>query len=363
MAQNIQRGPGSIQTLPGILKQRDVRMPLLVCGATYQALNLEAVLHALSIHTVRFQGFSSNPRYEDILSGVSLFLNEGCDAIIAIGGGSAIDTAKCIRHFSDTSPDADMLREPRRSSQVPLIAIPTTAGTGSESTRFAVIYRNNIKQTVTHDRLLPDDAILDAALLRSLPVYPKTCALLDALCQGIESWWAAASTEESILYAQRAVTGIIQHMDRYLSGRFNPDTAQSILNAANDAGQAIHITMTTAPHGLSYMLTTLYGLPHGHAVAILLPAVWRYMLAHPDDCTDRRGRDYLSCVFQNIANAMNASDALSAIDRFQSALTQYRINPPRIQAGHLHEMAASVSSTVVRHVPPCPGRYFAGLGY
>ena len=272
---------------------------LLVTDASYPFLSIKDDVEALPIQAVPFSGFTSNPVFEDVCQGVRLCLDEGCDAILAIGGGSAIDVAKCIKLAVLAEAGIRSLIPPLVSSRVaadgsrlPLIAIPTTAGTGSESTHNAVMYYEGAKQTVTNDAILPDVALLEPAVLRTLPLYQKKCTLLDALCQGIESWWSVHSTDESKAYARTAVETIIAHADDYLT-RGDAAAAAHIMLAANYAGRAINISATTAPHAMSYKLTSLYHLPHGHAVALCLPEVWDYMLAGADACTDPRGADYL----------------------------------------------------------------------
>jgi alcohol dehydrogenase class IV len=122
------------------------------------------------------------------------------------------------------------------------------------------------------------------------------------------------------------VETIMANMDRYLSG--DPDAARAIMDAANRAGQAINITQTTAPHAFSYKLTSLYSLPHGHAVALCLPPIWRYMLANGSRCTDPRGWEHLQRVFESISHAMQCNIALDAVSLFQSLLSKLGMQRP-----------------------------------
>jgi alcohol dehydrogenase class IV len=151
---------------------------------------------------------------------------------------------------------------------------------------------------------VPDYAVLVPELLKELPVYQKKCTLLDALCQAIESWWSVNSTEESIAYSQKAIAEIKENWEAYIFE--NTDlAAKKIMEAANYAGRAINITATTAPHAMSYKITSLYQFPHGHAVAVCLPEVWRYMLCHTGDCNDARGSVYLDSVLEQISSRMD----------------------------------------------------------
>lgn len=290
---------GGINNLGEILRGVNTQKYLLVCGGSFSYLGISDSLEKLNIPHVKFTGFKPNPLYEDVCNGVRVFNDEQCDAIVAIGGGSALDVAKCIKLFCKMEPGKNYLTQQYTDTGVPLIAVPTTAGTGSESTKHAVIYYQGEKQSVSHDSIVPNYAILEPSLLKPLPLYQKKCTLLDALCQGIESWWSVNSTEQSIRYAKLAVETIVKYMDDYLETASDEAMAQIML-ASNYAGRAINLTQTTAPHAMSYKLTTLYGLPHGHAVALCLPLVWRYMLEHTGDCIDPRGSAYLKSVFKEI---------------------------------------------------------------
>ena len=253
-----------------------------------------------------------------------MFNDHHCDSIVAIGGGSTIDVAKCIKLYCKMDTAQNYLQQECVDSGVPLIAIPTTAGTGSESTRYAVIYFEGKKQSITHESLVPNYAVLEPILLKTLPLYQKKCTMLDALCQGIESWWSVNSTDESKQYSQTAVKMIAANWHDYVFE--NSDAAAaSIMKAANFAGRSINITQTTAPHAMSYKITSMFGLPHGHAVAICLPEVWDYMEDHLDQCIDDRGGVYLKQVFVNIAQELDCLSVQDAIQKFREMLVELQI--------------------------------------
>ncbi len=174
-------------------------------------------------------------------------------AITALGGGSAIDFAKAYRYY--------------RKLTCPLIAIPTTAGTGSEATRFAVVYVEGKKTSLDDPSILPDVAIVDSDFLKGSPMYLKACTAMDALCQAIESVWALGGTEESRGYAFEAIKLIAPAIRPFVNSE-NPFAATDMARGAFLAGKAINISRTTAAHALSYSITSRYGIPHGHAVAL-----------------------------------------------------------------------------------------------
>ena len=313
--------------LADLARELNIKKYFLVCGTSFYGLKAAMALSKCGVSYEAFSDFTPNPVYGDVCKGVQCFLNSGCDAILAIGGGSAIDVAKCISIFSELPQEQDFLQQEYRPRKVPLIAVPTTAGTGSESTGFAVIYRNGEKISVTSDFILPDVALLDSSLLFNLPDYYKKSAMMDALCQALESWWSVKSTRESIGFARQAVQLIRDYGTAYLEG--NETAAEKVLKAANLAGHAIHITQTTAPHAMSYKMTTLYGLAHGHAVALGFSEVWKYMQDHLSDCIDKRGQDYLMQVFQDMAVCMGYENAWMAAEGFAHSLKQLELLPPQ----------------------------------
>ena len=275
---------------------------------------------------------------------MDLFQITKCDTILAVGGGSSLDVAKCIKLYCQMSKDDIYLNQAYKDTGVKLIAIPTTAGTGSESTRYAVIYYDGKKQSVTHDSIIPNIAILEPKVLKTLPLYQKKCTMLDALCQGIESWWSVNSTEESKKLSKEAVETMMQWWHEYIFENTD-ESASQIMHAANLAGQAICITQTTAAHAFSYKITSMYKLPHGHAVAVCLPEIWKYMLLHLDKCIDSRGSQYLDEVFNHIAISMRCHQPEQAIDKFLQMMVEMEMFGPSV-VGNRDDEIDSLSNSV-----------------
>ena len=297
---------------------------MLVCDSSFSFLPIKDYFKPAAV----FDHFTPNPLYEQVCEGVELFNSNQCDAIVAVGGGSTIDVAKCIKLYCRMDHGRNYLNQVCTDSGVPLIAMPTTAGTGSESTRYAVIYYEGKKQSITHESIVPDYAILEPALLKSLPLYQKKCTMLDALCQGIESMWSVNSTNDSMIYSKIAIQMIMDHWHGYIEAN-NEEDAKYIMMAANYAGRAINITQTTAPHAMSYKLTSMYGLPHGHAVALCLPEVWLYMLEHVDKCVDPRGADHLKFVFEWLGQIMECDSAYKGLMMFRAIMFALEMSQPQ----------------------------------
>lgn len=332
-----QRIINGISKLQDILSEVGCKKLFLVIDSSYPFLNIKDTIEALPVaEKVKFSDFTPNPLYEQVCNGIELMKTSHCDTILSLGGGSAIDVAKCIKLAvlanegnAAIIPPLVSQRLPIDGTKIPLIAIPTTAGTGSESTHNAVMYYEGAKQTVTNDGVLPDYAVLEPSVLKTLPLYQKKCTMMDALCQGIESWWSVNSTDESKEYSKTAVRLIMANWKEYI---FNNDdnAASEIMLAANYGGRAINLAQTTAAHAMSYKITSLYNLPHGHAVALCLPEIWGYMLGHLDCCVDIRGEKYVEEVFDNISLSIGAHGAEDAIRIIRNMMSEMGLDSPVI---------------------------------
>ena len=306
----------------------------VVSDSSFPFLNIKDDIENMGYPHVMFSDFTPNPVFEDVSKGIDLFQITKCDTLLAVGGGSAIDVAKCIKLAVLSKEGNDAILPPLVNTRVecdgtklPFIAIPTTAGTGSESTHNAVMYYEGSKQTVTNDGILPDYAILEPSVLKTLPLYQKKCTMMDALCQGIESWWSVNSTEESYEYSRKAIELIMANWHKYIFEN-DEEAAVNIMLGANYGGRAINITATTAAHAMSYKITSLYKLPHGHAVAVCLPEIWEYMLEHPEECIDKRGSAYLMGVFDEIAHSMGVGSPAEAIAIFRDMMQEMEFSNP-----------------------------------
>jgi len=331
----------------------------LVCDSSYPFLKIKDDIESMGIPHVLFSDFTPNPLYEQVCKGIDLFQITKCDSILAVGGGSAIDVAKCIKLAVLAKDGNSALIPPLVSTRVecdgfkiPFIAIPTTAGTGSESTHNAVMYYKGEKQTVTNDGILPDYAILEPSVLKTLPLYQKKCTMMDALCQGIESWWSLNSTEVSYEYSRKTIELIMENWRKYIFEN-DDEAAAKIMQAANYGGRAINITQTTAAHAMSYKITSLYKLPHGHAVAVCLPEIWEYMIDNLDKCIDVRGQDYLFGVFSDISNSMSCENPRRAIIFFRQMMKEMDLKNPKAvnRKEELRVLSTSVNPTRLKNNP------------
>lgn len=299
------------------IKKFSPKSILLVHGKTFYRLTLAKIFDDL--RTVHFTNFKPNPLFESVEEGVKVFRENNCDMIIAIGGGSAIDVAKCIKLNA--------------AQDVEFIAAPTTAGTGSEATRFAVVYKGGEKQSITAPCLIPNAIYFDAEPLKILPVYQRKATLLDAFSHAAESYWSIKANDVSRAFAKEALRIIVALYENYFDGKTSDAENISLLYAAYLAGKAINISKTTAGHAMSYKLTSLFGISHGHAAALCNAELWQYMQSSDavKDLTeiigDKTFRELLTCA-EFISPLKDASDP--DFDSTLEFLTS-SVNPVRLK--------------------------------
>lgn len=321
-------GPGSIASVGAELTRRRVTRLFLVTGKTSFAASgaereLEPALQPIRV--ARFDDFSPNPEIDDVRRGIESFIRADPQAVLAVGGGSAIDMAKLVTFFGSTRLDpATWLDQPPEhvDGVLPLIAVPTTAGSGSQATHFAVMYVDRTKHSVAHPGMLPVLAVVDPLLTASSPAYLAATAGMDALSQAVESYWSIHSTETSRGLAARGLLRLVPNLRGVVRA---PDASnlEAVAMGAHFAGQAINLTKTTAPHAISYPLTSYFGIPHGHAVALTLSSILRYNAGgDASEVQDPRGQQYLQATLAELAILLGAQDVDRAAERLETLMTE-----------------------------------------
>jgi alcohol dehydrogenase class IV len=249
-------GLGAASNLLHLLKNKK-QMFLVTSDTVFGESGIKHHIANSNINTTAFAVSGKLVTDKEVKKAVKAFNKEReTDVLVAVGGGKVIDTAKMIRH--------------KTKSSVTFIAIPTTAGSGSEATRFAAMYVKGKKTSVVDDRLLPDYSIVDPGLLYSLTKEQVAISGLDALAQGIESFWSIKSTNLSKSYSIEAVDLVFNNLKDAYDG--DKRALGNLSVGAHLAGKAINIAETTVCHALSYYFTSRLGVPHGYAVALTLPS-------------------------------------------------------------------------------------------
>ena len=258
---------------------------MIVCGKnSFQISGGEEFVLRLfhQNNIILFNDFSVNPDISEISKGAKVAKEFKPNAILAIGGGSVIDAAKIIKLMfcynlnQFETLDFNYRKYTNLKHNIPLIVVPTTAGTGSESTHFAVAYKDEVKYSIASKLLLPQYVYLDVSFCLSNSVYQNACSGFDALAQGIESYWSRNANHISKYYAKKSIKIILANFENAIFENKNRAFhLNNMLIASNFSGKAINISKTTGPHAISYGITKAIGLPHGHAVAITLGAFFK----------------------------------------------------------------------------------------
>ena len=214
---------------------------LFVCSKDYDRYGYRKALDEINIKSVSFTSFEPCPEVSSVENGIEAYKANECDFVVAVGGGSAIDTAKGIKFYSKLDFD--------------ILAVPTTAGTGAEVTRFSVLYRNKDKESVSDYSIIPNFQIFDYTTLKSLPYEQKVVTSLDAFCHSVEAFWSVDATNESRKYSKKALSLFNDNFARYIEN--DDSTFEPMLECSMLAGKAINLARTTAPHAFSYKLHKL----------------------------------------------------------------------------------------------------------
>lgn len=352
--QKVYRGIGCHAEIPAAIEDYGIKRILLVHDDAFAFLSIgQAILdgmRAQGIEVVPFSDFSPNPKIESVSIGVTQLWAQGCEGILAVGGGSALDVAKCIKYYRHAPPGEALLTYTPAPNDTPLLALPTTAGTGSEATRFAVVYAGGEKQSIDDESLLPDVVFLDASVLATLPAYQRRATMMDTFCHAIESSWSQRATEESRGIAAQALRRALACREAYLQN--DPQANEGMLEAANLSGQAINRTQTTAAHAMSYKLTSLFGIAHGHAVALCVPPVWRYMIEHVGACVDPRGAAYLQGVFAGLAEIFGVRRMEEAPECFATLVRSAGLLAPEgVTEANIEALVRSVNVQRLKNNP------------
>ncbi len=273
-------GPGSLARIPALLTKCGTRRPL-VAASRRQCADpaFQQMLSRLEGYAL-FSDIQPNPPVSAVEAAAALYRREGCDSLVAVGGGSPMDTAKAAaallaRPDRTLSQLAGLLKV--RRPIPPFIAVPTTAGTGSETTIAAVVTgSDHHKYAVSDLCLIPRCAVLDPLLTVSLP--PRTTAEtgMDALTHAVEAYLSRFyPTRQTDRLAEEAVVTIFRTLEHACAHGDDVDARQALLTASYQAGAAFTRASVGNVHAIAHTLGGLYGVGHGLANAVLLPVVLR----------------------------------------------------------------------------------------
>ena len=278
-------GPGKVKELPALIKSKGFTKVLIVTDKVLMGLGLlNGLLEAMDkegISYVIYDGVQPNPTDINIDEGVAIYKENGCQAMIAFGGGSPMDCSKGIgAKLAHPNKSIDKLQGLFRVlKRIPVIfAVPTTAGTGSETTVAAVITnsKDHHKASLNDTCLLPKYAVLDPELTTGLPKKVTSTTGLDALCHAVESYTNHTyNTKLENDYAVEAVKLIYDNLYRAYCDGSDLEAREHMQIAAFKAGRSFTRGCVGYVHAVGHTLGGLYGMPHGLAMSVILPFVMR----------------------------------------------------------------------------------------
>lgn len=282
--QNITVGKGSLTKLPEIAKKSGGSHAFLMSGPHLAKMGLvEKAANSLKsagISVDTFIDIEGNPSVETVDKATAAFKEAGADFIVAFGGGSPMDVAKAV---GVTAKYGGSITEYEGAHKVPgpiipLIAIPTTAGTGSEVTAFSVItdHSRDYKLTVFSYEILPAYAILDAELLTTAPASVAAACGIDAFIHAEEAYISTAASPFSDAMAEKAMSLIGKNIRRFVANRGDIEAAESMLVGSLFAGIAFSFARLGNVHAMSHPVSAFFDVPHGVANAVLLPVIAEY---------------------------------------------------------------------------------------
>ena len=285
-AKKIVFGSGSFDELVEHIKESGGNNPLIVLdkGLSESGFGekVSALLDKGGMKYAMFDGIEAEPALELADEGAKIALKEKCDAVVGIGGGSAMDVAKAVAVLAANKGKAvDYLGLNKVPGQgLPKIMVPTTAGTGSEVTFTAVFSRKDLKKKegMNSPYLYPELALLDPQLTLSLPPEPTAATGIDALCHAIESYTSVNSSPMSELVSLEAIDLISSSLRTCVHDGSNLEAREQMLLGSLYAGLGLANAGVGAAHSLSYPLGGKYGISHGLANTIMLPPVMEFNL-------------------------------------------------------------------------------------
>jgi alcohol dehydrogenase len=339
LADNVTFGAGSVAQVPALVRDLGTERVLLVCGRrSFEASGAAAIVPDLegAAAVERWSDFSPNTDADDLARGLERLAAFAPDLVLGIGGGSAMDMAKLLAAYGGRVAGDDVVEVVRAGDRIDardhgLILVPTTSGSGAETTHFAVVYTGHDKHSIAGPAMLPDRIVLDPSLTLSGSVYQRATSGIDAVCQAIESLWAVGATDASRASARAALDLLLAHLEAFVTSPDDApdhDAAAGMSLGSHLAGRAIDVSKTTAAHALSYGLTKRHGVSHGHAVATSLgPFIEAHAVAAPDQLQPGVDPAVHGAAVGEVIAALGAEDGASAHAAFVALLGRIGLEP------------------------------------
>lgn len=279
-------GAGEAKRAGAEIKKLSVKKVLIVTDKIMEKVgNLEIIKRSLESEKVAWEIFdeiTQEPVMEYVDKGISLYKKSNCEALIGLGGGSAIDTAKAISVMVTNSGKIQdyMGIDKIGNPGVPMVSIPTTAGTGSEVSKYSIITdaQKNIKYLTGSFHLIPDVALIDPLLTISMPKSVTAATGIDALCHAIECYVSEKANPMSDMFTLSAINLISNNLRQAWANGENIEARSKTMLGATQAGIALSVSTVTLVHGMSRPIGAYFHVPHGLSNAALLSTVMEYSI-------------------------------------------------------------------------------------
>ena len=304
--QNIEAGMGSLNKLPEMLGKLNSNHVFLVSDRGLESLGVvgkvAAIIEAGNIKCSKYLDVVSNPTVDVVNDATSKFKESGATSIVVLGGGSPMDVAKAVGVLAVHGGVITDYEGPDKvpGPIVPTIAIPTTAGTGSEVTASAVISDEvrNYKLSVLSFEMIPKQVILDPSLIMTAPAGVAAACGIDAFIHAMEAFLSLNATPFTDAFGEKAMYLIGKYLRRFVANRKDEEAACAMMVGSTFAGVAFAWARLGNIHALSHPVSAFYHVPHGVANAILMPAVIEF-----NALADKEGK------YEKIYNFLSEDDA------------------------------------------------------
>lgn len=317
--QNIKFGAGTLDLLPDLAKELGKSKGYIISGPHLNKIGMVAkcrkALKNAGMESECFTETEGNPSTDTVVKATEGFKKSKADFIVAFGGGSPLDVAKAVAVLATYGGNivdyegAGKVMGP----VVPMIAIPTTAGTGSEVTAFSVItdHSRNYKLTVVSNYLLPAYVILDPDLIATVPANTAAACGIDAIVHALEAYISKAASPFSDIFAREALRLIGGSIRDYVADRSNPAACESMMVGSLFAGIAFSHARLGNVHAMSHPVSAYFDVPHGLANAILLPTVVDF---NKDAADPEKYRYIYGCISKDMGADINFTPDMLATE-------------------------------------------------
>lgn len=317
--QNIKFGAGTLDLLPDLAKELGKSKGYIISGPHLNKIGMVAkcrkALKNAGMESECFTETEGNPSTDTVVKATEGFKKSKADFIVAFGGGSPLDVAKAVAVLATYGGNivdyegAGKVMGP----VVPMIAIPTTAGTGSEVTAFSVItdHSRNYKLTVVSNYLLPAYVILDPDLIATVPANTAAACGIDAMVHALEAYISKAASPSSDIFAREALRLIGGSIRDYVADRSNPAACESMMVGSLFAGIAFSHARLGNVHAMSHPVSAYFDVPHGVANAILLPTVVDF---NKDAADPEKYRYIYGCISKDMGADINFTPDMLATE-------------------------------------------------